>query len=358
MWINKKGYAQERILDAHTGLYKTVSVKLSGTGIKAEQEAFTRLKRRIDEMNDTHVRLSAAIDVYIKESERSLKPSSVRKMRIELNSFLKVVGDADMRSLTAGYIRKKLLDSGKENRTLNGYIKHFKTFWLWAYRNDFVNSREVFDKLIPFTDQPKRERIQDKFLETNELKALLDAMKEERWKLMTEFLSLSGLRIGEVAALNKTDISGDYIHVSKTYDANNKVVTSAKTFDSKRDVFIQKELRDCIVRINEYQKKQAEIMGYTSMLFFPDLDGSHIRYDAYRKYLRETSLRVIGRKIVPHCLRHTHCSMLAMKGMTLSSIATRLGHGDSKITKEIYLHRLAETKERENRQLDAIKLLS
>ena len=49
--------------------------------------------------------------------------------------------------------------------------------------------------------------------------------------------------------------------------------------------------------------------------------------------------------------------MLAAKGMNLEAISARLGHDDSRITKEIYFHRLEEMKEKENRQLDGIKLL-
>lgn len=358
MWINNRGYCEERIVDPHTGLERIVSVKLSGTGRKAEQDAYTRLQAKIKKLYDPHVLLSAAIDTYIKESEKDLKPSSVRKMRIELEQFLKIVGDADMDALTAGYIRKKLLDSGKENRTLNGYMKVFKTFWLWAYRNDFVKSREVFDKLTPFNDQPKRERIQDKFLETKELRLLLDNMKEERWRLLTEFLSLTGMRIGEVIALNKTDVWGNIIRINKTYDANNKVITSAKTYSSRREIHVQPELKDCIVRINEYCNNQADIFGYKSDLFFPDTDGDYLRYYAYKKYLSENAEKLFTKKVTPHTLRHTHCSMLAMKGMGLEAISARLGHGDSKITKEIYLHRLEELKERENRQLDGIRILS
>ena len=147
MWITSRGLMQEKVVDPHTGLEKIVSVKVSGTSEKAKQEAIKKLEKKISELSDPHVKLTAAIDTYIKESERDLKPSSIRKMTIELEQFLNIVGDADMTYLTAGYIRKKLLDSGKENRTLNGYLKVFKTFWLWAYRNDLVNSREVFDKL-------------------------------------------------------------------------------------------------------------------------------------------------------------------------------------------------------------------
>lgn len=357
-WITADGYMQERIVDPHTGLKKVVSVKVSGTSERAKQDAYRRLQERIETMGDPRVRLTAAIDTYFKENERDLKPSSIRKMTIELEQFVKIVGDANMDSLTAGYIRKKLLDSGKPNRTLNGYLKVFKTFWMWAYRNDLVKSREVFDKLTYFNDTPEKERIQDKYLETKELKLLLDSMKEERWKLVTEFLALSGLRIGELVALNKTDVWGNILRINKTYDANNKVVTSAKTYSSKREIHIQPELRDCIDRMLKYEEWQKEVCGYKSDLFFPDTDGDYLKYHTYHKYLLENGAKLFTKRITPHVLRHTHCSMLAMAGMNLDAIANRLGHEDSKITKEIYFHRLEELKEKENRQLDGIRLLS
>lgn len=355
-WYNSKGLVQERITDPHTGLKKTVSVKCRGTSDKAKQEAFKRLKERIAHIQDNKTLVSEAVKLWLTECERSVKPSTLRKYRITLESIMNIIGDGYMDSMTAGYIRKKFLDSGEANRTLNGYLKTFKTFWTWAYRNDLVPTPEVSDKLQTFQDTPKKERIQDKYLEPKELSKLLDSMKEARWKLLTEFLALSGLRIGEVAALNKTDI-GKYISVTKTYDANNKVVTSAKTFDSRREVYVQNELRDCINRINEYMKSQEEIWGYTTILFFPDIDGSYLKYYAYRKYLAENSVKALNRHIVPHTLRHTHCSILASKGMDLQAISERLGHSDSKITKEIYLHKLEELKEKENQQLDAIHIV-
>lgn len=355
MWkIN--GYVRERITDPQTGLQKVVSVKIKGSGIKAEQEAYKRLQDKIVHLTDNRIKLSDAISTYIKEIERELKPSSVRKARIELGSMLQIIGDAYMDNLTAGYVRKKFIESGKENRTLNGYIKIFKTFWLWCYRNDLVQSRELADKLSPFQDIPKRARIQDKFLETDEMNKLLDAMTEKHWNLVTRFLLLSGLRIGEFIALNNTDVWGKYIRVNKTYDANNKVITSAKTFDSTRDVFIQDELRDVIEQIHEYTKWQAEVFDYESDIFFPNIDGGYLHYEAYAKYLREVSERVLLRKVSPHITRHTHASILAMQGMTLDAISARLGHGDSRITKEIYLHRMSELKEKENEQINKIKL--
>lgn len=357
MW-KYNGYVQDRVTMPDTGLTKVVSIKIKGKGLKAEQEAYKRLTKKIEEYSFKRLLFSEAIKLYLSDIGKSLKPSSVRKARITLGSIMSVTGDAYLDNMTAGFIRKKFISSGKPNRTLNGYTKIFKTFWLWCYRNDLVKSREMFDKLSAFQDTPKKERIQDKFLETDEMNILLASMTEKRWLLVTKTILLSGLRVGEFVALDNVDVWGKYIRVTKTYDPNNKVITSAKSFDSKRDIFIQAELREVLEEIREYTKWQSEVFGYTSDIFFPDVDGGRLHYDAYLKYLRETSERVLNKHVTPHTLRHSHCSMLASAGYPLEEISRRLGHSDSRITKEIYLHRMKELKDKADRQLDTIHLIS
>ena len=356
MWISR-GYLIEYYIDPNTGVRKRISVKLSSNSDKAKQDAIKRLTDKLERIQDKRILLSECVALWLKEGERAIKPSTYRKYRITFESIIKIISDAYMDRITAGYVRQKFIDSGEENRTLNGYLKVFKTFWRWAYRSDFVKSPEVADKLQAFQDTPKKERIQDKYLEPAELSKLLDSMKETRWKLVSECLALSGLRVGELAALTRSDVSSDYIHVTKTYDANNKVVTSAKTYSSKRDVYIQDELKECISRINEYTKWQAEVCGYESILFFPNVDGGYMEYYTYRKYLAENAVKAINRHVTPHTLRHTHASILFARGMDLQAVSDRLGHSDSKITKEIYLHKLQELKEKENRQLDKIHIV-
>ena len=216
MWISR-GYLIEYYIDPNTGVRKRISVKLSSDSEKAKQGAIKRLTEKLSRIEDKRISLSECVALWLKECERSIKPSTFRKYRITLDSIQKIIGDGYMDKITAGYIRQRFIDSGEENRTLNGYLKVFKTFWRWAYRSDFVKSPEVADKLQAFQDTPKRERIQDKYLEPEELKKLLDVMTEKRWKLVTEFLALSGLRIGELASLTKADVAGDYIHVTKTF---------------------------------------------------------------------------------------------------------------------------------------------
>ena len=357
MWITSKGLCQEKVVDPKTGLSKIVSVTVNGTGKKAEQDAYKRLESKIAKMSDTRMLLSKLIEEYLKDQESITKASTQRKVGIELKMFLEIYGEAYIETINAGLVRQKLLASGKSNRTLNGYLKHFKAMWRWAYQNDYVKSPEVADKLKAFADTPEKTRIQDKYLEFKEMTLLLDSMKEERWRLLSTFLCLSGLRVGEAIALNKMDVYGRSIRVTKTYDANNQIISTPKSIASVREVFIQDELRDCINQILDFCKKQAEACGYESDIFFPDTDGGYLSYHAYCKYLGEVSEKVLRRRLTPHALRHTHCSMLAARGLNLEAISSRLGHEDSGITKAIYLHRLEELKDKENKLLNGIRLI-
>lgn len=357
-WINSKGLAQETVVDPHTGLKKTLSVKVSGTGKKAEQEAFRKLREKIEQLSETHFLLSEIIELYIRDQEKEWKPSTRSQVECRLHSVLEIVGDAYMDKLTAGYIRKKLTESGKNNQTINQYQGVFKTFWKWAYRNDYVQTMEIHDKLTSLRTAPKAFRIQDKYLETKEIEKLFGAMEDERYKLASEFLLLTGMRVGEFIALNDSDVWGSIIRINKTWDKANHITTSAKTVKSQREIHIQPELKDCITRIREYIKKQKEIFEYNSELFFPDVDGTVLKYGSLNKYIGNLTEEVLHRRLGCHVFRHSHASCLAMAGYPLEAISERLGHDGSKITREIYLHKMKELKEKENQQLDKIRLLN
>ena len=54
----------------------------------------------------------------------------------------------------------------------------------------------------------------------------------------------------------------------------------------------------------------------------------------------------------------THASLLLSKGMDIDSISRRLGHVNSQVTREIYLHVMEELKERDNNMIENIKMLN
>ena len=176
---------------------------------------------------------------------------------------------------------------------------------------------------------------------------------------MTKFLSLSGLRIGEAIALNTQDIdfAEHVIHIDKTIFPALKSIDAPKTLSSNRDVYMQPELEKACRDILLFTKQESVFKGYRTKLFICNTHGDYVSYIVYNNALKRTAERVLGFEVTPHVLRHTHASLLLANGMTLDAISRRLGHDDSIITKQIYLHVTHKLKEQEEEQLKNIHIV-
>lgn len=368
MWVQKQKNGKyqlvERYTDEMTGKQRKVSVSLERNTPQSRKMAEQALieKMSIKPSQGRKTSLKSLVDAYREDQRATVKQSTYKRNYFACNTLMEILGtDTLVDRLTANYVRRSFLATHREPGTLNELLTRFRALMRWGYRNDLINDVSFLDKLEPFKDRPYREKIQDKFLEAGELAALLGHMKHPVWKLLTEFLALSGLRVGEAVALAKTDVDlkKRLIHVSKNYDLNNKIVTTPKTRCSIRDVFIQDELLVVCKEIRIEMMAQQLRRGYRhSTLFLEAKDGRHINYCAYNKYLRENALVTLGREITPHVLRHTHASLLMELGISIDTISRRLGHENSKITREIYLHVTEKLKEKDNEKIKSIKIMA
>ena len=362
--ISKEGHVRYRMSykDPLTNRIRRVTVTYDYDSVrnrrKAQEELELKIKSIYRGFDIEAVTLEQACKDYYAHMKTVLKGSSCRRNETVINIIKKKFPDGTLLcNITPAIMRECLLDVSKGKPvTYNEYLKRLKTFWKWAYQNDYVLNNAIVDKLASMPDDTKRERIADKYLETDEIAKVLDGMVGmTQYQLITRFLILSGLRIGEALALTWKDIDR-YIHVTKTLDPELLICTSTKTFASTRDVYIQDELKAVIDDLRKYNE-WFECIGIDSELLFPWKDGTYMHYDAYRKYLRETCERTINRQITPHALRHTHVSLLAAAGVPLEAISRRVGHEGSHITKRIYLHVMEKRKKEEENMLQSMKLL-
>lgn len=364
MWkriIHGVPYMQERLYDPLTGKARTVSVRITPDSPKGRKEARTRLLERLsDNAPKTSYHLSDLIDLYKKELEKTVRYSTYMRNSCSLNTVLSIIGDVYIDRLTAGYVRQKLIETGKSNTAINELIKRFKTFLMWAYRCDYLPDRSVPDKLIKLPDKTKKDRIADKYLEKKELQALIKAMDLERWRLLTEFLALSGLRIGEAVGLNNDDVGQEYISVTKSFSGSYHILGDPKTRSSIRDVYIQPELAEVIRKVRVCMMRQRMQFGYDDRgYFFAGIDGDRAGYAGYSKYLREIASKVVpDKQVTPHTLRHTMTSLFAEAGVPLEVISRRLGHDSSQLTRDIYLHITKERKIKDNAEVKSVVLLA
>lgn len=370
MWSEKlqngKVRYVERYKDPLTLKDKKISITMSKDTAANRKTALEELTRKIESaqclVTTDNITLQQLYDRYIAYQIKTVKASTVERNTRTLKKLVKTFGnDVIVDKLTVSYITDKLLGMHVSAVTMNEYIRRFKAMANWGKQMELHSNYKLCDNLTYFKEtSTKRERIQDKYLEPDEIKTILEYMINGecwQWYYLTKFLLLSGLRIGEAIALENVDVGNKYISVRKTFDNINKIVTTPKTLTSNRDVFIQPELTEVIKQYNLYCREQDLQNDIRSPLFFHSRKGDYISYWAYEKYLRESAEHVLGRKITAHVLRHTHASLLLAEGISIDTISRRLGHENSQITKRIYLHVVEKLKQNDDEQIKLAKIL-
>ncbi|MGN0393867.1 MAG: tyrosine-type recombinase/integrase, partial [Coprococcus sp.] len=339
---------REHYKNPMTGMHSKVTVTFDKdtpkNAKKAKEELALRIKKKLEQVNmptEKNTTLSELVNDYLAYQAKAIKKSTYDRNYSVLHSAESILGKNTLLSkLSARYISRQYLNSGKSNVTINEHFTRIKAMLRWAYKNDYINSQTIIDKLELLPDATASKKVSDKYLEPEEIQALLKFMKTDeayRWYYLTQFLVLTGLRVGEAIALDKTDIDMEQkvIHVKYTYDSRNKVRTTPKTATSYRDVYIQPELADVITTYTAWHKRDELANNYSTNLFFSANNGDYCGYAAYAKCLKKASLAVLQRNITPHILRHTHASLLLAAGIPIETISRRLGHENSQITKEI-----------------------
>lgn len=354
MWIEQlptgKYRAVERYKDPLTGRLKKISTVIDRDTRTARKEAQKILDAKIEAVlgkaDYDNMTLRELCDRYLETIKRS---SSHATLTVRFTRVCRIFGDnVRVNALTALYVSDRLKD--QDVVPYNNILNALKTVIRFGYSQDFVKDKAWLDKLKPRKDDRKA-RIENKYLEPKELATLIASMDRcQHWQLLTKFLTLSGLRIGEALALTPNDLD-TYIHVTKTMDRTGIVSDAPKTSDSNRDVFIQPELAAIVADVRRWRLEWMMAEDIRSDRLFP------VNYSAYYVYLSKKRDLIPDKTISPHTLRHTHASLLAAAGMSLDAISRRLGHSNSGITKEVYLHVTEKLKKQEEEQLAKVKIL-
>lgn len=352
-------------IEERTGKRKKVSVTTDKDTQKARREAEAILNEKIRAINagysENRDTLREAFDDYITAKSAVWRPGSIRRNTYAAKALCDLLdGDTLLTKLTARHVSDRFSRSGKSATTLNELLARLKAFLSWCWDTERIEDISWTKKLRPYPEPSARQKNALKYLERDELVRLLPELDVELNRYIIHFLALSGLRVGECLALTKKDVdlAGRVIHVTKTADpATGKVLDGAKTDTSNRDVYIQDELLRLCREMLKYMRRTSVAFGFRSDLFFCDLDGHPVPYARLNKYFAENTLRVIGRRLTLHSLRHTHASLMFEGGATLEAVSLRLGHADSKVTKDIYVHVTKRLREQYNQSFDRIHII-
>lgn len=351
MWI-QKSHGKLRMYERFTdidGKVRRVSVPLIKDSPKDRKAAYAELmeKIKVADSGGAEIRYEDLVRKYIDRPE--IKESTRATYRTTYKPIGEVIGNPLVSEITTAFIKRKLSECDKSAATKNRYIQSINNLlrfgFEFGYCSDTLHIKPIKVRKV--------ESIEDKYLTSEELAAVLDQMEGTIYFWFTKFMALTGCRIGEAAALTLSDIDGDYIRINKT--AWNGRVQTAKTESSERTIYIQDELRAMLSEYYQWRKIHMMAYGIRTNLLFMNQWGNMISAPVYDRYVKTIKS---DKRLHAHLFRHTHASLLAEAGYSLEAISRRLGHSDSGITKKIYLHITEKMRKQDEEKLNRIRLIN
>ncbi len=189
----------------------------------------------------------------------------------------------------------------------------------------------------------------DKYLNQFQLQTLLAGLELSEtvsWEYFIVLLAKTGLRFSEALALTPKD-----------FDFRHQSVSVSKTWDYKNGSgFLPTKNRSSIRKVPV--DWQTMIQFSALMKDLPPHDPIFVHRKVYNSTVNGVLKRYCQRLGVPvitvHGLRHTHASLLLFAGVSIASVARRLGHSSINTTQKTYLHIVQEL---ENKDVDLVMRL-
>lgn len=347
----------ESYLDPVSMKRRTLSVTMEKGGPRAKREAQKKLDLKASLLFSRPLpRLSFGelCDAYIEEKKKEVKMNvfreqSLRSVSCSLRCLASVIGtNVPVSSLTPELIKQKIeAEPGAMVSTKNGRIKLARTVVRFAFKNGFID--RDFAGSISYIKKTDAEKFafdpSSRFLEPEEYNALLSVIDDEAERDLTEFLLLSGCRIGEALGLElcHVDFKNKKIHIVQTYGAGTRKMGLPKRPASKRSIYMQPELTSLMIKIiTRNEKTRARVFDTGSLVFVDSSSALPIIYEHYYRHLKRYAMKAkINKNVTPHMLRRTHASVLYSNGLNKDQIAARLGHrpgSEDAVTMAVYIY--------------------
>lgn len=260
----------------------------------------------------------ALYDLYLEDIMHRLKQSTIRNKRAPYERYIvpyfkekhiNEITPADIRQWQSKILSSKLKDTYQRQiyNQLNA-ILNFAVRYYGLTRNPCSIAGPI--------GKARANRMD--FWTLNEFNLFINQIKNPHLYVAFMTLYYTGMRCGEMFALNLEDVSltDGIIHISKTYHRINRqdIITSPKTANSIRDITIPPFLVDCL---SDYAGRLYEIEQGERL--FKTTQSKLIT--AMGKYSSAAGIR----RIRIHDLRHSHVSLLIDLGFSPLLIAERIG---------------------------------
>lgn len=249
-------------------------------------------------------------------------------------------------------------------RVVKGWITVFRLTFAYAVEKGIIakspmrTENLIFPEVLPAPDPD------DRFLSKDQIKQVLHAVAgNDLYATLTQSLLISGMRIGELLAIRKSDLFPERNMVrirhsmTRVVDGESRkikyVVGQTKTKSSSRNIYVSPlffvviKRWLCVMKVDD-RLTFAEKNG-TSQYVFLNKNGNTFNYATlqhnFRKYLRSHG---ISFRVTFHMFRHCYVSYMVCgeNGLKLEDISRQMGHRSIKTTYDIYFSQTAQAQRR------------
>ena len=277
--------------------------------------------------------------------EGAIRKVTLDKYKMTLRWLRKLIPDLKIKDLTRISYQELLNNYALEHerQTTMDFHHQLKGSILDAVDEGLLD-RDPTRKAIIKGKTPSVKKV--KFINQFELHTLLDTLElknEISWEWMILLIAKTGLRFSEALALTPADFnfSRQSISVSKTWDyKGDGGFLPTKNQSSIRKVQIDWQT---VIQFSQLIKDLPEDkpIFVNGKVYNSTVNG------VLERYCKKAEVPVIS----IHGLRHTHASLLLFAGVSIASVARRLGHSSMNTTQKTYLHIIQEL---ENTDIDLI----
>ena len=341
-----------RRADGRWAVSVTVGQDGNGRGVRrtvyarTQREALDKLARlRSDQLDGKlavadRTRLADYLERWL---EDSVRPSVSRSTHRSYGGFVRnhigpTVGGVPLRRLAPQHVQG--LYSEMERRGASPRLRQMTHVVLRRALSQAVQWGLIARNPCDAVARPKAPRKEARYLDRDEVRALLDAARGDRLEALCVLAVATGMRQGELLGLQwgDVDLGAGTLAVRRQLreHADGELeLGELKTAKSRRLVHLPATAVDSL-------KAHRSLLGSAPKpddLVITDLNGGPVRKS---NLLRRWFYPLLARAGLPrirfHDLRHTHATLLLAQGVNPKVVQERLGHSQISMTLDTYSH--------------------
>ncbi|WP_165089591.1 site-specific integrase [Neisseria yangbaofengii] len=282
------------------------------------------------------------IQIY---KEGAVRKVTLAKYHMTLDWVKKLAPELTLEQMSRINYQKLLNDYAQnhERQTTMDFHHQLKGAILDAVDEGIISKDPTRKAIIKGKNpRPKRHKYLNQF-ELHKLISDLDLTPPISWDWLILLVAKTGIRFSEALALTPQD-----------FDFSRQIMSINKTWNYKdHGGFLPTKNRSSVRKVQLDWQTIIQFAELTKNL--PKDEPMFVKGRVFNSTVNNVLIRHCQNAGLPaisiHGLRHTHASLLLFAGVSIASVARRLGHASMTTTQKTYLHIIQEL---ENKDIDLV----